>query len=82
MTQLLTVACNVDGMVVPLAQPIIATLGPVGATAANVDLLVHPSVVAACKAVSGVPVGVTAAGPPVAVPMTPAAIPPTSPTGQ
>ena len=35
--QVLKVACNVDGVVVPVAQPIVATLGPVGATAANVD---------------------------------------------
>ncbi len=66
--QVLTVACNVDGVVVPVAQPIVATLGPAGATAANVDLLVHPTVVAACRAVSGVPVSVTPLGPPVTVP--------------
>ena len=64
----LTVACNVDGVVVPVAQPIVATLGQVGATTASVDLLVHPAVVEACKRVSGVPVSVTQAGPPVTVP--------------
>ena len=48
--QVLTVACNVDGVVVPVAQPIVATLGQAGATAADVDLLVHPAVVEACKA--------------------------------
>jgi len=66
--QVLTVACNVDGVVVPVAQPIVATLGPAGATAVNVDLLVHPSVVAACKAVNGVPASVTPVSPPTAVP--------------
>jgi hypothetical protein len=65
--QVLSVACNVDGVVVPVAQPVVATLGPVGASAANVDLLVHPAVVAACKAVSGVPVSVTPVTPPAAV---------------
>jgi hypothetical protein len=73
--QVLTVACNVDGVVVPVAQPVVATLGPAGATASNVDLLVHPAVVAACKAVSGVPVGVTPVSPPVTVPADTAAKP-------
>jgi ABC-type Fe3+-hydroxamate transport system substrate-binding protein len=62
--QVLAVACNVDGVVVPVAQPIVATLGPAGATATGVDLLVHPAVVEACKAVSGVPVSVTPVSPP------------------
>jgi hypothetical protein len=66
--QALTVACNVDGVVVPVAQPIVATLGPAGSTATDVDLLVHPAVVEACKSVSGVPVSVAAVGPPVTVP--------------
>ena len=66
--QALTVACNVDGAIVPVAQPIVATLGPAGAVAANVDLLVHPAVVAACKSLNGVPAGVTPAGPPATVP--------------
>jgi hypothetical protein len=66
--EVLTVACNVDGVVVPVAQPIVATLGRPGATAANVDLLVHPAVVEACKHVSGVPVSVTEVSPPVIVP--------------
>ena len=65
---MLTVACNVDGIVVPVAQPIVATLGQPGATAASVDLLVHPAVVEACKRVSGVPVSVTEVSPPVTVP--------------
>ena len=66
--EVLTVACNVDGVVVPVAQPIVATLGQLGATTANVDLLVHPAVVEACKHVSGIPVSVTVVGPPVIVP--------------
>jgi hypothetical protein len=57
-TQALTVACTVDGVVVPLAQPIVAELGPAGAGAASADLLVHPAVVAACKALNGVPASV------------------------
>jgi hypothetical protein len=73
--QVLTVACNVDGVVVPVAQPIVATLGPVGATAAQVDLLVHPAVVEACKTISGVPVSVTPVGAPVTVPVDGAAKP-------
>jgi hypothetical protein len=68
-TQALAVACNVDGAVVPLAQPVVATLGANGATVAGVDsLLVHPVVVAACQRLGGTPVGVTPAGAPVAVP--------------
>jgi hypothetical protein len=66
--QVLTVACNVDGLLVPVAQPIVATLGPVGATAAQVDLLVHPAVVEACKTIDGVPVSVTPVGAPVTIP--------------
>jgi hypothetical protein len=65
--QVLTVACNVDGVVIPVAQPIVATLGPAGATAAQVDLLVHPAVVEACKTINGVPVSVTRVGAPVTV---------------
>jgi hypothetical protein len=68
--QALTVACNVDGAIVPVAQPIVATLGPAGAAAANVDLLVHPAVVAACKSLNGVPAGVTPVSPPMTVPGT------------
>jgi hypothetical protein len=70
--QVMTVACNVDGIVVPVAQPIVATLGPAGATTANLDLLVHPAVVAACKALNGVPASVTPTSPPVTVPAAPA----------
>jgi hypothetical protein len=65
--QVLTVACNVDGVVVPVAQPVVASLGSAGAAAAGVDLLVHPSVVEACKAISGTPVSVTPVSPPVTV---------------
>ena len=56
-TQELTVACAVDGILVPLANPVVASLGTGGAAAANVDnLLVHPAVVAACNAIGGAPV--------------------------
>lgn len=61
--EILTVACNVDGVIVPLAQPIVATMGAAGATASSVDLLVHPAVVAACQALQGVPAGVTPVAP-------------------
>ena len=70
--QALTVACNVDGAVVPIAQPVVATLGTSGATAANLDsLLVHPAVVAACMTISGTPVSAM----PVSAPPTPPAKP-------
>ena len=69
--QVLTVACEVDGVVVPVAQPIVATLGSAGTDTANVDLLLHPAVIEAFKAVSGVPASVTPAGPPVTVPAKP-----------
>jgi hypothetical protein len=52
----LMVACNVDGVLVPLAQPVVASLGSAGAAASGVDgLLVHPAVVAACQLFGGVP---------------------------
>jgi hypothetical protein len=71
-TQALAVACNVDGAVVPVAQPVVATLGPSGAAVAGVDsLLVHPAVVAACQRLGGRPAGVTPASAPVAVPAAP-----------
>jgi hypothetical protein len=50
----------------------VATLGPAGAATTNVDLLVHPAVVAACKALNGVPASVTPTSPPVTVPAAPA----------
>jgi hypothetical protein len=62
--QVLTVACNVDGVVVPVAQPVVATLGPAGTKAANADLLVHPVVVAACKAAGGTPASALPVSPP------------------
>jgi hypothetical protein len=75
--QALAVACTVDGMLVPIAQPIVATLGPGGAAATSIDtLMVHPAVVAACAAISGVPASVAAAGAPVTV----APVPPSPPT--
>jgi hypothetical protein len=71
--QALTVACNVDGAIVPIAQPVVATLGPGGATAATMDtLLVHPAVVAACNTVHGTPVSAVLAGSPTAPVTTPA----------
>jgi hypothetical protein len=73
-TQALAVACDVDGAVVPVAQPVVATLGANGATVASVDsLLVHPSVVAACQRLGGSPAGVTPASIAVAVPAAPPA---------
>jgi hypothetical protein len=73
-TQALAVACNVDGVLVPIAQPVIAALGPNGATAAGVDsLLVHPAVVAACAAIQGAPASVTPVGAATSVPAATAA---------
>jgi len=67
--QALTVACTADGVLVPIAQPIVATMGTGAAAAANMDaLLVHPAVVAACAAVNGVPATVTAVSSPATVP--------------
>ena len=55
-TQELIVACAVDGMLVPLANPVVASPGTGGASAANFDnVLVHPAVVAACNAIGGTP---------------------------
>jgi hypothetical protein len=48
-----------DGIVVPVAQPIVAALGTTGVTVTGVDLLVHPAVVAACQALKDVPVSAT-----------------------
>ena len=62
--QTLIVACNVDGVVVPLARPVVATLGQAGTSLASADLLVHPQVVAVCKALGGAPASVTPAGSP------------------
>jgi hypothetical protein len=71
-TQSLAVACKVDGAVVPVAQPVVATLGAGGAAAAGMDsLLVHPAVMAACQQLGGTPAGVTPASAPVATPVAP-----------
>jgi hypothetical protein len=73
-TQALAVACNVDGAVVPVAQPVVATLGPSGTTVVGADsLLVHPAVVAACQRLGGTPAGVTLGSGPVTVPVAPPA---------
>ena len=72
LTQALTVACNVDGVVVPVAQPVVATIGAGGATAASIDaLLVHPAVVQACAALKGTPAAVTVTAPPAPPPAKP-----------
>jgi hypothetical protein len=64
-TQALSVICSVDGVLVPVAQPVVASIGPNGAAAANVDsLLVHPAVVAACASLQGKPASVTSVGAP------------------
>jgi hypothetical protein len=56
----LLVACNVDGVVVPVAQLLVASIGPGGTAAASTDaVLVHPAVVALCKAIKGTPASVT-----------------------
>jgi hypothetical protein len=66
-TQELIVACAVDGMLVPIAKPVVASLGTGGAAAANADsLLVHPAVVAACNTIGGTP----AMAKPIAAPAT------------
>jgi hypothetical protein len=57
--EILTVACIVDGIVVPVAQPIVAAQGSAGASVTSVDLLVHPAVVAACQTLKGAPVSAT-----------------------
>ncbi len=59
--QAFAVACTIDGSIVPLAEPVVASLGTGGAAAADVDaVLVHPAVVAACQAVDGTPARVVA----------------------
>src|SRR5207248_1368425 len=56
----LVVACDVDGAVVPVAQPVVAALGAGGARTVSVDtILVHPAVVAACQQLGGMPAGAT-----------------------
>lgn len=76
MNHALAVACNVDGIVVPLAQPIVASMGRNGVAAASMDsLLVHPAVVAACRAINGTPAIATPVAPTGTT--TPLQIPPT-----
>jgi hypothetical protein len=59
----ITVACIVDGVVVPIAQPIVAAAVPGGPIIAGADaILVHPAVVAACAARHGKPAVVEEVG--------------------
>ncbi len=65
--QALAIACNIDGVLVPIAQPIVADLGSGDATVAQEDaLLVHPAVMSACAALGGVPANVAPAAEPAA----------------
>ena len=62
--QAIKIACNVDA----LAQPVAVTLAPsvapgLAPIAATDQALVHPAVVAACKAVNGTPAAVTVTAP-------------------
>ena len=71
--QELNVACAVDGMLVPLASPVVASRGTGGAAVANVDnLLVHPAVVAACNAIGGTPASAKPVVAPATTPASPA----------
>jgi hypothetical protein len=56
------VACNVDGLLVPIAQPVLLALMPstAGAVAAD-QALVHPIVVSLCAGLGGTPASVTTA---------------------
>ena len=59
--QALTIGCQVDSVVQPLAVSTLPVLAPGTAPAAQVDaLLVHPAVVAACGRLGGVPAAVAA----------------------
>ena len=63
-TAVLKIGCAVDGVVQPIAAPLVASLGAGGATAASADtLLVHPTVVAACAALGGTPAAVLTPAP-------------------
>jgi len=74
-TAVLSIGCAVDGVVQPIAAPLVASLGAGGATAAAADtLLVHPTVVAACAALGGTPAAVMT--PAAAAPAAPASSPP------
>lgn len=60
----LTVGCMVDGVVQPISNMVVGTLGPAGAASASADaLLVHPVVVAECAKLNGTPVAVVAPAP-------------------
>lgn len=60
-TAALQVGCAVDGVVQPLAAPVVASLGAAGTSLATADaLLVHPAVVAACAQLGGKPAVVAA----------------------
>lgn len=62
--QAMTVACNADGIVVPLGQQVVGQLGSAGALASGVDqLLVHPLVVQECDKLKAKPVAVPATTP-------------------
>lgn len=55
-TAMLKIGCVVDGVVQPITAPLVASLGPGGASVASADtLLVHPTVVAACEDLGGTP---------------------------
>jgi len=55
----LSVACNVDGALVPIAQPVVAGLVPSAAGIVTLDqALVHPAVVQACATLGGTPASV------------------------
>ena len=59
--QALTIGCQIDSVVQPLAVNTLPVLAPGTAPAAQVDtLLVHPAVVAACARLGGVPAAVAA----------------------
>jgi hypothetical protein len=63
-TAALQIGCAVDGVVQPLAAPLVASLGAAGLTAASADtLLVHPAVVAACATLGGTPAVVVTPAP-------------------
>ena len=63
-TAALKIGCAVDGVVQPLAAPLVASIGPAGTSVASADtVLVHPAVMAACAALGGTPAAVVAPAP-------------------
>ena len=75
----LKIGCAVDGVVQPIAAPLVAGLGAAGASAASADaLLLHPAVVAACTALGGTPALVMTPPSPAATAAAPAVAPPAS----